>query len=133
MKYIVFIAIALAALLYEPLQANAVTQYVTQTKEKEWTLEEVKAWVSHRALELELNTEAVFKIISCESGWKKEIVSRTNDRGLFQINMKAHSGSMVAQGYDSSKWEDLAEYGFQLLRKEGYKPWFNSSSCHGYR
>lgn len=99
---------------------------------KRWTVEEVKAYLVEKSLEYELDPVMVLEIARCESGYRKDVVSVTNDVGLLQVNMKVHSGSMAAMGYSFSNWEDVTAYGLRLMKEQGTRPWKNSKPCHGY-
>lgn len=69
---------------------------------------------------------AAFRIISCESGWNPNAVSRTNDHGLFQINA-VHAGTFTqvtgapwSQIYDPELNTIYAKY---LYDQSGWGPW----------
>lgn len=101
-------------------------------KPKQWTVEEIKAYLVEKALEYDLNPIMVLEIARCESGFRKDIISRTNDVGLLQVNVRAHNGSMEAQGLNIYNWVENTEYGLKLMKEQGTRPWKNSKHCHGY-
>lgn len=69
------------------------------------------------------------KIIACESGFRPEVVSRTSDYGLLQVN-QIHRKAAKELGFDIQKWQESFEYGVLLFREEGSQPWYMSHHCH---
>lgn len=132
-KLLTVAIIVLISFTYDPLQISASCAINQESQKEEWDTEKIKLFLIGEAKKRHLDHEAVLKIVQCESNFQKEVVSSTHDYGLFQINRKAHSLSMEAKGYSIYKWEDTVAYGFDLMQRQGYKPWYMSIKCHGYK
>jgi soluble lytic murein transglycosylase-like protein len=74
--------------------------------------------------------DLIRRIVACESDFQPEVISRTNDYGLLQINSKAHKKTAKEMGYDIHIWQQSFEYGVLLFKEEGSQPWFMSAKCH---
>lgn len=92
-----------------------------------------EGFLRDKAKEYGLDPDMVVEIAKCESSLKPDAVSPTHDYGLLQVNRKAHLSTMEKQGLNIYDWQDSAEYGLQLMKKEGVRPWKYSAHCHGYR
>ena len=132
-KLLTVAIIVLISFTYEPVQISASYASDQESQQEEWDTEKIKLFLIDEAKKRQLDPVAVLKIVQCESNFQKEVVSPTHDYGLFQINRKAHSTSMQAKGYSIYKWEDTVAYGFDLMEKQGYQPWYMSIKCHGYK
>jgi hypothetical protein len=67
--------------------------------------------------------KAVSAIITCESNWRTDAISRTNDIGLWQINHYVHirTGSITEeQALDPI---ESTNYAILLWQKHGFVPW----------
>lgn len=79
--------------------------------------------------------EVFTRIARCESGNRqfKEngdvLVSRTNDVGRYQINLKAHGANAKKLGIDIYSEEGNETYALYLYNRDGLKPWKNSARC----
>lgn len=96
------------------------------------TLDTPELYLREKAREYGLDEEMVVKIAKCESSLNPNVVSKTGDHGLLQINYSAHNLSMQAAGLDIYNAEDTVEYGLKLMKQQGVKPWKYSAHCHGY-
>ena len=75
--------------------------------------------------------EYAFRIITCESGWNTLVISRTNDVGLWQINLAAHAskipGGTRAEDIEWLKdWRNNTDFAYFLWLEQGWSPWV----CH---
>ncbi|MFA5128560.1 MAG: transglycosylase SLT domain-containing protein [Patescibacteria group bacterium] len=73
-------------------------------------------------------TERAFEIVNCESGWKTAIISRTNDVGLFQINLAAHWAQIPGEDRAEKilwlqNWRNNVEFAYMLWADQGWRPW----------
>jgi hypothetical protein len=75
------------------------------------------------------------RIAWCESRYDSEIVSPTNDFGLFQINNHAHGERLKELGLDPLNVDDNIMYARMLYDNgvkyygDGTKDWYMSKSC----
>ena len=74
--------------------------------------------------------ENAVRIAECESGFRKEVVSPTNDHGLMQINLTVHEDDVEALGIDVYSVEDNLKFARMLYDEIGpdgqprhWKPW----------
>jgi len=70
-------------------------------------------------------------VIYCESRWRADAVSETNDYGLGQIHFPVHGWRV---DWDASRLLDPATNIYimwQLWSEQGWTPWAASRHCHG--
>lgn len=83
---------------------TAIINIAQAQSEKEMPM---KLWVLTQVHEAGLNTEEAECIIKEESGWNKEAVGKTNDYGLWQINIQHKNEIAVSEMFDykkATKW-----------------------------
>ena len=76
------------------------------------------------------------KIAFCESSYRVLARSKTNDFGLFQINLKAHYKNIPGNTPENKvAWlyvpENNIKFAYALFKKQGTKPWKYSKHCWG--
>lgn len=89
--------------------------------------------VKRLSIKYQVNEKIARKIIKCESHNNPTAIGLSavvgRDIGYFQLNTYFHTEEMRKLGWDINvPWDNL-EYGFYLMKKEGYKPWYASSKC----
>ncbi|MBI5071661.1 transglycosylase SLT domain-containing protein [Candidatus Falkowbacteria bacterium] len=73
-------------------------------------------------------TERAFEIVWCESGFKTDVISRTGDVGLFQINLAAHWTQIPGEDRVEKilwlqDWRNNVEFAYMLWADQGWRPW----------
>lgn len=97
-------------------------------------LKEFTAEQKHKLLLFELvdydyrKFKLLARIIQCESSWKANAQSPTNDSGYLQIN-EMHRRTAEILGYDISSPEDNLRYGVILFKLYSTRPWSASRRC----
>lgn len=94
--------------------------------------------INRLSLKYEIASSTVYAIIKCESQLYGEAVHQNLDKngnvwstdiGYLQINDYYHRDTMRELGLDiNNQWEAL-EYGFLLMKSQGYSPWKASEFC----
>lgn len=82
-------------------------------------------------------TSPMVAVAFCESGFRQfdshgEVLRGrevSDDRGLFQINLRYHGVTSLLLGYDVGTLEGNIGYAEYLYEKQGLSPWSASSSC----
>ncbi len=73
------------------------------------------------------DADMAFRIISCESGWRTDVISRTNDIGLFQINLAAHGVKIALTRAEQIAWlqnpDNNIAFAYELFKKSSWAPW----------
>lgn len=67
--------------------------------------------------------ENAVAIARCESQFRKDVVSPTNDHGIMQINLTVHKEQVDALGLDVYNVEDNLTFARKLYDERGWKPW----------
>lgn len=81
------------------------------------------------------NPELIYKLVECESSWQVDATNtnkdllKTKDYGLFQLNSYWQVPTATKMGLDIKDPEQHIIYAFNLLRREGLKPWEASKFC----
>ena len=78
------------------------------------------------------DSDMALKIVKCESGFKTEIISKTNDVGIFQVNLAAHWEVIPGQTRaEKILWlqnpTNNIEFAYMLFTKRGN---FNDWVCY---
>lgn len=68
------------------------------------------------------DSDRAVQIAKCESGLRPEVVSHTNDSGIFQIN-HIHDKRLNELGLDKFNPDDNIKYARMLYDERGWKPW----------
>lgn len=74
------------------------------------------------------DAKRAFEIVNCESGFDTQIISRTGDVGLFQINLAAHWSEIVGDSRaekikNLQNWEYNVQFAYWLWEKQNWVPW----------
>ena len=128
---IVLLSLALVAVLYPLAVQQYLWERVNRYEEARITLRprlDEKAqyqWFLYREVGWNYKDfKTISRLIDCESNWKADAVSHTEDRGLLQIHLPAHQKRAVSMGLDVvNSWEDNLRYGVLLYREQGVAPW----------
>lgn len=107
------------------LFTNAIIQSDNiSTSSVEWLSDEIWKYAN----EYDQDPYTAMDIINCESGFRSNATSTTDDTGYFQIN-KIHTQEMYNMKMDIHNPDDNIHFGFYLMSKEGLSPWNSSKSC----
>lgn len=94
--------------------------------------------IERLSIKYEVNADTVRAIVSCESQMYGNAENKnidengkvwSVDKGYLQVNSYYHTKPMQKLGLDiNDKWDSL-EYGFILMKNEGFGPWKASRKC----
>lgn len=93
---------------------------------QEWTEERIVEEIRRIFPE---QPETMIRIARCESGLDYDVISKTNDRGLMQINMQAHGKELERLGVDPLTVEGNLSFARKLYDERGTQPWYMSKHC----
>lgn len=91
--------------------------------------------VKQRVQEYFADIPIMVRIAGCESKFHQHdhtgnvLTSVTNDLGVMQINVLAHSETAQKLGYDLTNIEDNMAYARMLYNQSGTTPWNSSAKC----
>ena len=84
------------------------------------------------------NVLTLVAISKCESGMRqfydngKLVVSKTNDAGVFQINIPIHRKKSLEMGFDVYTLSGNIQYAIYLLKQDGIRHWVAATrKCMG--
>jgi len=115
MKYTVLLALTCSFLLL-PLQARAVDRQ---------TIDFV---IEAHAERIGMDANLAKKIAWCESGYQEKVVSRTGDRGIYQLN-GVHDRELKKLDLDPFNFQENIEFAFILMERNGVRDWYSSRHC----
>lgn len=69
------------------------------------------------------DADRALAVARCESGLNPFAQSKTNDGGVFQINVAAHGERLKELGLDIWDPEDNVKFARILYEEEGWRPW----------
>jgi hypothetical protein len=94
-----------------------------------------ESWLRDLVCSYDWDCGTAMRVAWCESSYRPDVISPTNDYGLMQVNRRAHSGRVAAMGYT---WDDLLSPGPNLevawaiyAEAGGWGPWRYSQHCWG--
>lgn len=129
MSTILSLGLIVSGILINPAEAKA----PLETNNQVWVYQRIEESITpqeflYNRLRQE-NLSSLYKkfydIAFCESGWQTEIISSTDDVGIFQINLAAHGRSIE---YWQDPYENI-EYALELYNKNGFRDWKASEPC----
>ncbi|MDE1866134.1 MAG: transglycosylase SLT domain-containing protein [Thaumarchaeota archaeon] len=66
-------------------------------------------------------------IARCESNFRPDVISYTNDVGVFQINLASHGAQIAQTRIEQIAWlsnyKNNVDFAYQLFLKSGWNPW----------
>jgi len=95
----------------------------------------LKQKVAYYSLINGYSPDLINRIVDCESAWQVDATNtntdiwKSVDYGLFQLNLHYHSPDATKMGLDIKDPDQNIMYAFQLMQKQGLKPWTSSKHC----